>query len=78
MIYLYLVFNYDLLWPFLYLSWLLRRTRAVLSVGNVDRIDPKSWGGCDGSPTCIEVCVPAICPTRPIFLLNSKEFSLAA
>ena len=29
MIYLYPVFNYDLLWPFLYLSWLLRRTLAA-------------------------------------------------
>ena len=74
MIYLYLVFNYDLLWPFLYLSWLLRTLYADAGGGPSQECGNGEEGSGDGSPTCIHCgssspsVVPAICPTRSDFL----------
>ena len=73
MIYAYLVFNYDLLWPFLYLSWLLRTLYADAGGGPSQECGNGEEGGCDGADPTRTLwgspsVVPAICPTRSDFL----------
>ena len=74
------VFNWhDLLWPFL-LFILVAADALCGRRGPSQGVWKWRELGSDGSPRiwCVSSVVPAICPTRPIFLLNSKEFSLAA